>query len=58
MAKKDTYWRMLIAAGLVSAALAYGGCAGRDPVDDAVDPDGSLVSEEGRIAFTHAAKLD
>jgi hypothetical protein len=43
MAKKDTYWRMLIAAGLVLAALAYGGCAGRDPVNDDLDPGGSLT---------------
>ena len=58
MAKKDACRRLLVAVGLVVAALVYGGCASRDPVDDAVDPDGSLVSEEGRIAFTHAAKLN
>jgi hypothetical protein len=57
MTKKDTYSQML-AAALVVAALAYGRCAGRDPVDDHVDPGGSLVSKEGLIAFTHAAKLD
>jgi hypothetical protein len=53
MAKKDRYWRMLVAAGLL-AALACSGCAGRDAVDDSVDHGGSLVSEEGQIAFTHA----
>src|SRR3712207_4718140 len=58
MAKKDAYRRMLVGVGLVVAALTSGGCAGQDPVDDPVDPGGSLVSEEGRIAFTHAAKLD
>ncbi len=57
MAKKDAYRRMLVAVRLVVSALAYG-CAGRDPVDEAVDPGGPLVSEEGRIAFTHAAKLN
>ncbi len=43
---KDRYWRMLAAtAGVV--ALAYG--CGSHPT---VDHGGSLVSEEGRIAFT------
>jgi hypothetical protein len=51
--KKDRYWRMLAAVGLV-AALAYG-CAGQEAVSDDVNAGGSLVSEEGRIAFTHAA---
>jgi Tol biopolymer transport system component len=58
MAKKDKYRRMLVAVGLVVAALAYGGCAGQEAADDDADPGGSLVSKEGRIAFTHAAKLD
>src|SRR3712207_9268507 len=57
MTEKDAYRRMLLAVGLVVAALAYG-CAGQKAADDDVDPGGSLVSEEGRIAFTHAAKLD
>src|ERR671910_171981 len=60
MTKKDRYRRMLVAAGLVAAlatALACG-CSGREPVDDAVDSDGSLVSEKGQIAFTHATKFD
>jgi Tol biopolymer transport system component len=47
---------MLVAAGLV-AALACG-CVGREPVDDAVDSGGSLVSEKGQIAFTHATKFN
>ena len=60
MTKKDRYRRMLVAAGLVAAlatALACG-CSGREPVDDAVDSGGSLVSEKGQIAFTHATKFD
>ena len=52
MAKKDKYRRMLVAVGLVVAALAYGGCAGQEAADDDADPGGSLVSKEGRIAFT------
>src|SRR3712207_8196933 len=56
MTEKDAYRRMLLAVGLVVAALAYG-CAGQKAADDALDPGVSLVSEEGRIAFTHAAKL-
>ena len=44
--KKDGYWRMLAAAVLI-AVLACG-CAGKS----AVDHGGSLVSEEGQIAFT------
>ena len=53
--KKYTYWRMLAAVGLV-VALAYG-CAGRETaVDDAVDHGGSLVNEEGQIAFTRTPK--
>jgi dipeptidyl aminopeptidase/acylaminoacyl peptidase len=57
MAKKDRYWRMLVAAGLL-AALACSGCAGRDALDDSVDHGGSLVSEEGQIAFTRAWKAN
>ncbi len=53
---KGRYWRMLVAVGLV-AALACG-CVGREPVDNAVDSGGSLVSEEGQIAFTHATKFN
>ena len=56
MTKKDTYSQML-AAALVVAALAYSGCAGRDPVDDDVDLGGSLVSEEGLIAFTRVSSF-
>jgi TolB protein len=56
MTKKYRYRRMLVAVGLV-AAPAWG-CVGREPVDDAVDSGGSLVSEEGQIAFTHATKFN
>jgi hypothetical protein len=56
MTKEDQYRRMLVAAGLI-AALACG-CVGREPVDDAVDSGGSLVSEKGQIAFTHATKFN
>ena len=55
MTKLDRYRRMLVTSGLV-AALACG-CVGREPVDDAVDSGGSLVSEKGQIAFTHATKF-
>ena len=51
--KKNRYWRMLVAVGLV-AALAYG-CAGQEAVNDDVNAGGSLVSEEGLIVFTHTA---
>jgi hypothetical protein len=44
---------MFVAVGLV-ATLAYG-CAGQEAVNDDVNAGGSLVSEEGLIAFTHAA---
>ena len=53
---KGAYWRMLVAVGLV-AALACG-CVSREPFDDAVDSGGSLVSEEGQIAFTRATKFN
>jgi Tol biopolymer transport system component len=56
MTKKDRYRRMLIVVGLV-AALACG-CVSREPVDDTVDSGGSLVSEKGQIAFTHATKFN
>jgi TolB protein len=51
------YWRMLAVA--VVAALACG-CASvlRGSVGDAVDHGGSLVSEEGQIAFTRATSFD
>ena len=51
--KKNRYWRMLVAVGLV-AVLAYG-CAGQEAVNDDVNAGGSPVSEEGLIAFTHTA---
>ena len=56
MTKQDRYRRMLVTSGLV-AALACG-CVGREPVDNAVDSGGSLVSEKGQIAFTHATRFD
>jgi Tol biopolymer transport system component len=49
---KDRCWRML-AATAVSAAFAYG-CGGHP----AVDHSGSLVSDDGRIAFTHSTSYD
>ena len=53
-------WRLLAAVGFV-VTLACG-CAGQpavdDDVDDAVDHGGSLVSEEGQIAFTRATKFN
>jgi Tol biopolymer transport system component len=58
MAKKTGgYWRMLAAVTLVVTTLACG-CAGQPAVDDAVDHGGSLVSEEGQIAFTRATKFN
>jgi hypothetical protein len=51
--KQGRHWRMFVAVGLV-AALAYG-CAGQEAVNDDVNAGGSLVSEEGLIAFTHTA---
>jgi dipeptidyl aminopeptidase/acylaminoacyl peptidase len=51
--KKGGDWRMFVAVGLV-ATLVYG-CAGQEAVNDDVNAGCSLVSEEGRIAFTHAA---
>jgi Tol biopolymer transport system component len=50
MAKKDRCWRIPLAVGLL-AAFAYS-CAGQDTGQDTVDHGGSLVSKEGRIAFT------
>jgi Tol biopolymer transport system component len=47
---------MLAAVGLISV-LAYG-CAGQSAVDDGVDHGGSLVSEEGQVAFTRATKFN
>ena len=55
MPKKERHIRMIVLTGLV-AVLACG-CVGREPVDDAVDSGGSLVSEKGQIAFTHATKF-
>jgi TolB protein len=54
--KKAGPWRLLAAVGLV-VTLACG-CAGQPAVDDAVDHGGSLVSEEGQIAFTRATKFN
>jgi Tol biopolymer transport system component len=54
---KGGYRWMLVAVGLL-AALACGCVGRREPVDDAVDSGGSLVSEEGQIAFTHATKFN
>ena len=51
--KQGRHWRMFVAVGLV-AALAYG-CAGQEAVNDDINAGGSLVSEEGLIAFTHTA---
>jgi hypothetical protein len=50
--KNDGYWRMLAATALV-AALAWG-CGGQA----AVDHGGSLVSDEGQIAFMRATSFD
>jgi Tol biopolymer transport system component len=50
------YWRMLAAAVVVAAAFAYG-CGGRDTAEDTVDHGGSLVSEEGQIAFTRFTRF-
>ena len=52
---KNGYWGVLAAAAVV-AAFAYG-CGGPDTVDDAVDHGGSLVSEEGQIAFTRYTRF-
>ncbi len=52
---KDRYWRMLAAAAVV-AAFAYG-CGGPDTVEETVDHGGSLVSEEGQIAFTRYTQI-
>ena len=54
---KGTYWRIVTAVALV-AGLAYGCGAGRGAIGDAVDHGGSLVSEEGQIAFTRATSFD
>jgi Tol biopolymer transport system component len=54
MAKNGYGW--VLAAAAVVAAFAYG-CGGRETVDDAVDRGGSLVSEDGQIAFTRFAKF-
>jgi Tol biopolymer transport system component len=48
---------LIVAVALV-AALACGCAGGRDATGDAVDHGGSLVSEEGQIAFTHAPKAN
>ncbi len=47
MAKKKDGCRLMLATAAVVVAFAYG-CGGQP----AVDPGGSLVSEEGQIAFT------
>jgi hypothetical protein len=52
---KNGYWWILAAAAVV-AAFAYG-CGGRDTVEDTVDHGGSLVSEEGQIAFTRFTRF-
>jgi hypothetical protein len=50
---KGRYYSGVIAAVAVLAAFAcgYGG-------QEAVDPSGSLVSEEGQIAFTRVTKFN
>jgi dipeptidyl aminopeptidase/acylaminoacyl peptidase len=50
--KKDRCWQIPLAVGLL-AALAYG-CAGQGTVDHG----GSLVSEEGQIAFMRATSFE
>jgi TolB protein len=50
---KGRYYSGVIAAVAVLAAFACG-CGGQD----AVDPSGSLVSEEGQIAFTRVTKFN
>ncbi len=50
---KGRYYSGVIAAVAVLAAFACG-CGGQD----AVDPGGSLVSEEGQIAFTRVTKFN
>jgi Tol biopolymer transport system component len=52
---KNGYW-WILAAAAVLAAFAYG-CGGRDTVEDTVDHGGSLVSEEGEIAFTRYTRF-
>ena len=46
----------MLAAAAVIAAFAYG-CGGPDTVEDTVDHGGSLVSEEGQIAFTRYTRF-
>ncbi len=47
------YWRIVAAAGIV-AALSFG-CGSSEP---AVDSSGSLVSEDGQIAFMRATEFE
>lgn len=59
MTKKGGY-RHVVAATVALLAVVACGCAGilRGAVGDAVDHGGSLVSEEGQIAFTRATSID
>lgn len=54
MVKIGDWWILTAAAFVV--AFAYG-CGGRNTAEDTVDHGGSLVSEEGQIAFTRATKF-
>ena len=57
MVKKGEYWRIIAGATLI-AVLACGCGGGRGTIGDAVDHGGSLVSEEGQIAFTRATSFE
>jgi Tol biopolymer transport system component len=55
---KGRYWGIVTAVALV-AVLAYGyGSADRGAIGDVVAHSGSLVSEDGQIAFARAISLD
>src|SRR5215212_5964627 len=47
----NAHWLVLVVATVI-VAFAYG-CGGKESVDQG----GSLVSDEGQIAFTHATKF-
>jgi Tol biopolymer transport system component len=53
---KDRYWRILAVTAVAAATYAYG-CGSPDTVEDTVEHGGSLISDEGQIAFTRYTRF-
>jgi Tol biopolymer transport system component len=54
--KKGGYWQIIVAVALVTVLAC--GCGVLGTIGDPVDHGGSLVNEEGQIAFSRATSFD